>query len=150
METLDVKGKVETAFRRVLQPYIDNGELSVFQLVYRFFTGTLRARRISVICQTTDIFLRDEDGAPLVWGCPVQVEICTNQKDNTTPHDDYVAKVANFIYGGDAFLAALNEAMAQDGFTATYWESDTSRECEMDGNVAKTRIMGTLHVQPWG
>jgi hypothetical protein len=39
--------------------------------------------------------------------------------------------------------------MQQDKFNAWAWEPDASRTCEKDGNVAKTRIMGTLHMQPW-
>jgi hypothetical protein len=150
MELLDVKGKVETAFKRVLQPYVDSGDLSLFQIVWRFFTGNLRARRISIVCGSTEIALRDEDGSPLLWEVPVILEICSNLKDNTTPHDDYVAIVADATYGGSAFVDQLNEAMQGEQFKAWHWESDASRDDEVDGNIAKTRIVGTLHLQPWG
>jgi hypothetical protein len=128
---------------------VESGELNGFQLVWRFFAGTLRARRISVIAQSPEIPLRAEDGTPVLWAVPVTIEICSHQKDNTEPHDTFVARVADAVYGGSAFLTQLDEAMAGEGFNAMFWESDASRECEVDGQVAKTRLTGTLHVQMW-
>jgi hypothetical protein len=48
METLDVQGKVEEAFTRVLDPYLNTGDLSVLQLVTSFFTGKPLKDRLSV------------------------------------------------------------------------------------------------------
>jgi hypothetical protein len=85
MELLDIKGKVETAFTRILQPYVDSGELNAFQLVYRFFNGTLRARRISTVCGETSPLLRAEDNTVILWSVPVVVEVCVNLKDENDP-----------------------------------------------------------------
>jgi hypothetical protein len=149
METLDVQGKVETAFERVLQPYIESGDLSVLQLVKSFFTGKPRSNRVSVTVPTTERGLMGENGEPLTWSCPVQIEVTTNGKDDGADHAGLSAITALVTYGGVTFLASLNTAMAGEGFNGLLWESDTRRESEKDGTVLRTRIFGTLEVQPW-
>lgn len=149
METLDIQGKVEEAFERVLQPYIETGDLSVLQLVTRFFTGKPLKDRLSVTVPNCERGLMGENGEPLTWTCPVQIEVTTNGKDDGVDHPGLSALTALATYGGATFLASLNAAMEDEGFNALMWESDTRRESEKDGTVLRTRIFGTLEVQPW-
>jgi hypothetical protein len=149
METLDIQGKVEEAFIRVLQPSIENGDLTPLQLVRRFFTGRPTTNRVSVVCQNVERGMMGEGGEPLTWTCQVQLEITTNCKDDGTDHDGLSAIVALVTYGGSALKASLTTAMTDEGFTALLWESDMRRETEKDGNVVRTRLFGTLEMQPW-
>jgi hypothetical protein len=148
MEQMDIQGKVEEAFRRVLKPYMAD-DLNMLQLVWRFFSGKPQSRRLSVVVGRCARGLTDEDGAPLSWTCPVQIEIVSNGKDDGKEHDDLVAMVAERTYGGNAFRDSLNAAMVNEGFNALQWESDVSRESSKEGTVLKTVITGTLEMQPW-
>lgn len=149
METLDIQTKVEEAFKRLLTPYIESGDLSVLQLVTRFFTGRPNVNRLSVVVQNVEHGLTGESGEPLTWTCQVQIEITTNIKDDGADHDALTALTALVVYGGSTFKTELNTAMKGEGFNALYWESDVRRETEKDGSAVKTRIMGTLEMQPW-
>lgn len=148
MERLDIQGKVEESFRRVLKPYMES-DLSMTQLVWRFFTGTARPRRLSIVVARCVRSLVDEDGSPLQWTCPVQLEIVTNSKDDGKAHDELVAMVAERTYGGKTFVGLLNAAMVNEGFNALHWESDISRESSKEGTVLRTVITGSLEMQPW-
>jgi hypothetical protein len=149
MEILDIQGKVEEAFRRVLQPYSESGDLSTLQLILSFFTGKPQSRRLSVTAANIEAGLTDENGAPVTWQSTVQIEIVTNKKDDGKDHKDMVAIVAEVVYGGRQFCTSLNTAMQGEGFNALFWANDQRRESEQDGTICKTRIFGTLEMQPW-
>ena len=149
MELLDIQGKIETAFERVLTPYHAAGDFSVWQLIRRFFTGRPQARRIAIVAENVEASFRAEDGAPLEWRAEVRVEIASNIKDDGEGHDDIVSRVAECLYGGAAFCAAANLAMDGEGFNALFWEADARRTSSKDGTSIKTVIVGTLEMQPW-
>ena len=150
MKTLNIKGKCEAAFLRILKPYADTQELSGFQWVYRFFTGTLKTKRISVIAGSPVVGLRDEDGTPLTWDVPLTVEIVTGKKSTeNTEHDDLVATVAEVFYDGSETCTALDAAMVGEGFHAMHWEFGDGPECEIDDQARKSRLTGKLLMRPF-
>jgi hypothetical protein len=149
MEQLDIQGKVEEALRRVLKPYMES-DLSALQLIWRFFLGKPQPRRLSIQVGRCARGLVGEDGSPITWTCPVQLEIVSNAKDDGKAHDDLVAMVAVRTYGGKEFKDQLNSAMEKEEFNALFWESDISRESSKEsGSVLKTVITGQLEMQPW-
>ena len=150
MKPLNIKGKTETAFIRILEPYKDSQDLSGFQWVYRFFTGKLQEKRVSVVCGSPVVLLRDEDLTPVTWEIPVHVEIVTGKRATTNiEHDELVATVAEAIYDGSDTCAALNEAMAGEGFKALAWTFGDGPEDEIDDQARKSKLVGTLMTTPF-
>jgi len=149
MKILNLKGKVETAFTRILEPYKTSTELRGFQWVYRFFDGTLKDRRLSFVCGTPQVALRDEDNTPNCWNVPITIELVTHRKF-TTPadHDELVALVSEAIIDGADTCAALNTAMTGEGFDALVWIFGDGPEEENDGTIRKARITGVLMMRP--
>lgn len=149
MNVLTVKAKTEAAFLRVLQPYGETQELTGFQWVWRFFAGTLKDRRISVVAGTPAVSLHNEDGTPITWDVPVTVELITPRKHVTgEEHDAFVSVVMTALIDGTLTKAAVNDAMKAEGFNALFWMMTDSPEDEADDKMQKSRITGTLTMMP--
>lgn len=149
MKDLNIKGKTEEAFDRILTPYRDTEELTGFQWVRRFFTGKLRPKRISVVCGLPTVAMRDEDNTPLCWDVPVTVEVVQLKKfAEQEAHDDLVATIAEILFQGSVTCADLNTAMAGEKFKALAWSPGDGPEDEIDDQEFKTRITGTLLMTP--
>ncbi len=149
MELLDVQGKVEEAFDRVLRAHVDAGDYGTMQLSKRFFGLRPSLPRIAVVVDECDCSLRDEDGSPLQYHAAVRIELTSHGKDDGRKHDDVLARIALDVYGGSAFVAKLNEVMAGEGFRALSWESDANRSSTKDGHYLKTTLTGNIELQPW-
>jgi hypothetical protein len=150
MKPLNIKGKTETAFLRILEPLKDSQDLSGFQWVWRFFRGTLKQKRISVVCGVPSVAERLEDSTPWLWNVPVMVEVVTGKKA-TEPeaHDEFAATVLEAIFDGSDTCAALNAAMGNEGFKAFSWAIQDGPEDDIDDETRRTKTTGILMMMPF-
>jgi hypothetical protein len=149
MKTLNIKGKCEAAFLAILKPYSATQELSGFQWVYRFFTGKLKEKRISIVSGTPIVKERQEDNTPYLWEVPITVEIVTGIKATTnTEHDELVATVAGAMFDGSTTCESLNNAMQGQEFKALAWMFGDGPDEDADDQLRKARLTGTLLMMP--
>lgn len=149
MKMLNIKGKCEAAFRRVLEQYAATQELSGFQWVYRFFAGKLKPKRISVVCGTPVVATRDEDLTTCAWEVPIVIEVVTDKRALTgEEHDELVATIAEAIYDGADTCADLNAAMTGEGFNALVWTYGDGPEDDVIDDLRKSKLQGRLMMMP--
>lgn len=147
MRTLSLKAKTETAFNRIFEPLAPS--FTGFQWVYRMFNGTLKDQRVSVVCGSPVVVERSEDNTPWLWNIPVTIEVVTPRKHvEQGEHDEWVAQVAEHVYDGTGTCAALNAAMAGEGFTAHCWMFGDGPECEADDKLCRSKLTGNLLMRP--
>ena len=86
--TLDIKRKVETAFRGVLEQFQES-DLSGWKVVWRFFGRRVKTPVISVVCMGVSVAQRGEDGTPLLFDAVVSVSARSHQRDEES--DEHAA-----------------------------------------------------------
>lgn len=146
---LDVKGKAETAFQRVLEPF-QTDDLGGWALVWRFFGRREKTPLISVVCGSTEVTARAEDGTPVCFELPVAVSARSHQRDaDKEEHDAIHAAIAAILFDGDATCAGLNAAMSDEQFQALQWDALQSVEDSVDDGVRTTACTGRLTMTPW-
>jgi len=147
---LDSKTALESAFVAYLEPLVPAGDLTGFQIVYRFFTGRLTAPRLSVMVDgSPTVELRAESGEAITWSAGVAVELTTDRKYQER-HEDAVQAVAARLYDTTELKAAINEQASETNLNLFFWEPDGERVDEARDKMQVTRITGrALYGAAW-
>jgi len=140
---------IEEAVTRLIREDVQPAA-GTWQMVKRFFSGTVERARIAVICGAPVPVVRGEDGSIQLAEAPVTVRVTSRMKDVANDgHAELVAQIGGDLAEGALSFARLNALMADvTTFKTVYAEPDGETDARVEDMKQITEIRTRIGIVP--